>query len=163
MPTKHNNIRPLANIHLTDQKILRLLQRDGRMTNAALADAVGLSAAACLERVRRLKEDGFIRGYRAVLAPELLERALLIYVEVTLDRISRDGFATFAEAIRRLPDVLECHMVAGGFDYLIKARVKDMEAYRAFLGDTLLKIPGIRGTHTYVVMEEVKDTDELPV
>jgi Lrp/AsnC family transcriptional regulator, leucine-responsive regulatory protein len=162
MATIPNDI-PLGRISPMDRSILRALQRDGRITNAALADKVHLSPAACLERVRRLKDDGYIRGYRALLAPEMLDRALLIYVEVTLDRVTREGFDDFATAVRRIPEILECHMVAGGFDYLIKARVRDMDAYRNFLGETLLKIPGIRGTHTYVVMEEVKDTNELPV
>jgi len=90
-----------------------------------------------------------------------LDRALLIFVEIVLDRTTPDVFDAFAKAVRKMPEVLECHMVAGGFDYLIKARVKDMAAYRAFLGDSLTNLPGVRETHTYAVMEEVKNSLKL--
>ena len=113
--------------------------------------------------MRRLRESGFIRGFSAVLDPQKVDRALLIFVEVVLDRTTGDVFDAFAEAARRAPDVLECHMVAGGFDYLIKARVKDMVAYRTFLGDVLVQMPGVRETRTYAVLEEVKSTGQLPV
>jgi Lrp/AsnC family transcriptional regulator, leucine-responsive regulatory protein len=146
-----------------DLRILRVLQADGRITNADLAQQVGLSAAACHERVRRLKDRGVIRGYAALLDPVQLDRPLLIFVEVYLDRSTPDVFDAFARAVRRTPEVLECHMVAGGFDYLIKARVRDMDAYRAFLGDVLTRMPGIRQTHTYAVMEEIKATVALPI
>jgi len=146
-----------------DRKILRVLQDDGRITNAALAEKCGLSSAACFERVRRLREGGVILGYAALLDPAKLDRALMIFIEVLLDRTTDDVFAEFAEHVRRLPDVLECHMVAGGFDYLLKVRVADMAAYRAFLGDTLVALPGIRETRTYAVLEEVKLTSQIPV
>lgn len=146
-----------------DRRILRALQRDGRITNLDLAKAVHLSPAATLERVRRLQQNGVILGYGARLDPAKLNRALLIFVEITLDRTSAGVFDQFARAVRATPEILECHMVAGGFDYLIKARVRDMAAYRKFLGDTLVMLPGIRQTHTYTVMEEVKSDNELPV
>lgn len=146
-----------------DRRILRILQRDGRVSNLGLADAISLSPAATLERVRRLSQGGVILGYGARLDPGKLDRALLIFVEITLDRTSANVFDAFARAVRDMPDILECHMVAGGFDYLVKARVKDMAAYRRFLGDTLVALPGIRQTHTYTVMEEVKISNELPV
>jgi len=145
-----------------DRKILRALQEDGRITNAGLAEKCGLSNAACFERVRRLRESGVILGYTALLDPEKLDRALMIFIEVLLDRTTDDVFAAFADHVRKLPDVIECHMVAGGFDYLVKARVKDMAAYREFLGKTLLQ-KGVRETHTYAVMEEVKNTTKLPI
>jgi Lrp/AsnC family transcriptional regulator, leucine-responsive regulatory protein len=146
-----------------DRKILRALQEDGRITNNALAQKCGLSNAACFERVRRLRESGVITGYTALLDPEKLDRALLVFIEVLLDRTTDDAFAAFAEHVRKLPDVIEAHMVAGGFDYLLKVRVADMSAYRAFLGDTLVALPGIRETRTYAVLEEVKLTSQLPV
>jgi Lrp/AsnC family leucine-responsive transcriptional regulator len=146
-----------------DRKILRALQEDGRITNAGLAEKCGLSNAACFERVRRLRESGVILGYTALLDPEKLDRALMIFIEVLLDRTTDDVFAAFADHVRKLPDVIECHMVAGGFDYLLKVRVADMAAYRAFLGDTLVALPGIRETRTYAVLEEVKLTSQLPV
>ncbi len=146
-----------------DRKLLRELQRDGRITNQELARRCNLSPAATFERVKRLREKGFITGYAAILDPKKLDLSLLIFVEVHLDRTTEETFARFAEHVRRSPEVLECHMVAGGFDYLIKARVKDMAAYRAFLGETLVAMPGVRETRTYAVLEEVKSTLELPV
>ena len=146
-----------------DRKILRVLQDDGRITNAALAEKCGLSSAACFERVRRLRESGVITGYAALLDPAKLDLALMIFIEVLLDRTTDDVFTEFAAHVRRLPDVLECHMVAGGFDYLLKVRVADMAACRTFLGDTLVALPGIRETRTYAVLEEVKLTSQIPV
>ncbi|MEH0196963.1 ArsR family transcriptional regulator [Caulobacter zeae] len=147
----------------TDRRLLRVLQADGRITNAELAKRCNLSPAATFDRVRRLRERGFITGYAALLDPAKVDRALLIFVEVVLDRTTGEVFDDFAAAIRRAPEVLECHMVAGGFDYLIKARVRDMDAYRSFLGDILVKMPGVRETRTYAVLEEVKSTVQLPL
>ena len=147
----------------TDRRILRTLQSDGRITNQALAEACHISPAACFDRVKRLRTKGYIVGTMAVLDPALLDRALLIFIEVVLDRTTGEMFEEFAAAVRRHPEIMECHMVAGGFDYLIKARVKDMAAYRAFLGDTLVTLPGVRETRTYAVLEEVKSTMALPV
>ena len=146
-----------------DRKILAALQEDGRITNQALAAKCGLSTAACFERVRRLRESGVILGYTALLDPAKLDRELMVFIEVLLDRTTDDAFSAFAAHVRKLPDVIECHMVAGGFDYLLKVRVADMAAYRAFLGDTLVALPGIRETRTYAVLEEVKHTSRLPV
>jgi len=146
-----------------DHKILHALQEDGRITNSALAQKCGLSNAACFERVKRLRENKVILGYTALLDQAKLDRELLIFIEVLLDRTTDDAFAAFAAHVRKLPDVIECHMVAGGFDYLLKVRVADMAAYRAFLGDTLVALPGIRETRTYAVLEEVKSTSAIPV
>ena len=146
-----------------DRRILRLLQRDGRMSNVDLARQANLSTAATHERVRRLRRDGVIEGYSVRLNPAKLGRALLVFVEITLDRTAEDVFAAFARAVALRPEILECHMVAGGFDYLLKVRVRDMADYRDFLGRTLATLPGIRQTHTYTVMEEVKNTADLPV
>jgi Lrp/AsnC family leucine-responsive transcriptional regulator len=147
----------------TDRKLLRALQSDGRISNQDLAARCHISPSACSERVRRLREQGYITGFAAVLDPEKVDRSLLIFVEVVLDRTTADVFEAFAAAARRAPDVLECHMVAGGFDYLIKARVRDMAAYRAFLGDVLVQMPGVRETRTYAALEEIKNTTLLPL
>ncbi|MGC1301249.1 MAG: Lrp/AsnC ligand binding domain-containing protein [Caulobacteraceae bacterium] len=147
----------------TDRRLLRLLQADGRITNQDLARRANLSAAAAHERVRKLRERGVIRGYTVELDPEKVDRALLIFVEVVLDRTTTDMFEAFAAAVRGVPEVMECHMVAGGFDYLIKARLRDMGDYRAFLGDLLVKLPGVRETRTYAVLEEVKSGGVVPV
>jgi Lrp/AsnC family leucine-responsive transcriptional regulator len=144
------------------KKILMELQIDGRISNVELAGRVNLSPAACLERVRKLHESGYIMGYTAMLNPHLLDVSMLVFIEVVLDRTTPEVFDTFKQSVQTIPEVLECHMVAGGFDYLIKARVKDMTAYRKFLGRTLLQ-KGVRETHTYAVMEEVKNTNILPI
>jgi Lrp/AsnC family transcriptional regulator, leucine-responsive regulatory protein len=146
-----------------DRRILREVQANGRLTNTELSERVHLSATATNERVKRLTRDGFILGYTALLSPERLGRSLLLFVEVKLERTTPDVFDAFAAAIRRTPDVLECHLIAGGFDYLVKARVADMSAYRTFLSELLTAVPGIRETRTYTVMEEVKDTTNLPI
>jgi len=147
----------------TDRRLLRALQADGRISNQELAQRCNLSASACSERVRRLREQGYILGFSAMIDPAKVGRALLIFVEVVLDRTTGDVFDAFAAAARRAPDVLECYMVAGGFDYLIKARVRDMEAYRAFLGEVLVQMPGVRETRTYAVLEEIKAGGALPI
>jgi Lrp/AsnC family leucine-responsive transcriptional regulator len=146
-----------------DLRILRALQDDGRITNHDLAQQVHLSPAACSERVRRLREREVILGYTALVDPVKVGLPLLIFVEVSLEKTTAAQFSDFAAAIRRSPEVLECHMVAGGFDYLIKARVKDIAAYRQFLGQTLVELPGVRETRTYAVLEEVKATSRLPL
>ena len=146
-----------------DRRILAILQADGRITTTELAERVGLSANAVAERLKRLTRDGFIRGYGARLDPQRLGRGLLVFVEVLLDRTSPDVFNAFAAAVARAPEVMECHMVAGGFDYLIKSRVRDMAAYRRFLADVILALPGVRETRTYAVMEEVKVGAALPL
>lgn len=146
-----------------DRRILLALQEDGRIATVDLAARVGLSPTSTAERVRRLARDGFITGYGARLDPHRLGLGLLVFVEVSLDKTTADVFERFAEAVRRAPEVLECHMVAGGFDYLVKARVADMPAYRRFLGEVLLALPGVTETRTYAVMEEVKRDGPLPV
>ncbi len=147
----------------TDRRILRYLQRDGRVTNLDLSRAIHLSPAATLERVRKLEQSGVIRGYLARLDPDALQLGLLVFIQITLDRSDPGLFDEFSRVIKSIPQVSECYMVAGGFDYLIKARVRDMNAYRNFLGRTLTRLPGVRQTHTYTVMEEVKSDPELPV
>ena len=155
--------RRLSDLDSIDRRILRELQRDGRISNQALAERVNLSPTPCLARVRRLERDGFITGYAAFVDPEKLDAALLVFIEVVLDRTDEGVFDEFKRAVRGMPQVQECQMVAGGFDYLIKARVKDMADYRRFLGRSLVSLPSVRETHTYVVMEEVKATTEIPI
>jgi Lrp/AsnC family leucine-responsive transcriptional regulator len=147
----------------TDRKILTLLQADGRLATVDLAEQIGLSPTATTERVKRLTREGFITGFGARLDAEKLDRSFLVFVEVLLDKTTPDVFDRFAEAVRRARDVMECHMVAGGFDYLLKVRVADMAAYRRFLGEALWSVPGVRETRTYTVMEEVKADQGLPV
>lgn len=146
-----------------DQKILRELQRDGRISNTELAERINLSQTATVERVKRLTKQGVIIGYKAILSPEKLGRSLMVFIEVKLERTTPEVFEVFAQAALKSDEIMECHMVAGGFDYLLKVRLPDMGAYRSFLNDTILGLPGVRETHTYTVMEEVKNSRNLPV
>jgi Lrp/AsnC family leucine-responsive transcriptional regulator len=146
-----------------DLRLMRLVQEDGRITTAELADRVGLRPTATSERLKRLVRDGYIAGFHARLDPARVGLGLLVFIEVRLDRTTPEVFERFADAVRRAPEVLECHMVSGGFDYLIKSRIKDMSAYRRFLGEVLVSLPGVRETHTYPVMEEVKNAHGLPL
>ncbi|MFZ5731564.1 MAG: Lrp/AsnC ligand binding domain-containing protein [Pseudomonadota bacterium] len=146
-----------------DRRILTILQADGRIANVELAEKVGLSPASVGERLKRLQREAYIEGYGARLNPHRLGLGLLVFVEVLLDKTTPDVFERFAKAVRLAPEVLECHMVAGGFDYLVKTRVADMTAFRRFLGEVLLTLPGVRETRTYAVMEEVKRDGPLPV
>jgi len=144
-----------------DAKILRVLQKDGRISNLKLADEVHLSPTAVLERVKRLTRDGYILGYEARLDPAKLGAGMMVFIEVVLDRTTPDVMNAFKAAVQVRPEILECHLVAGGFDYLIKTRVADMGAYRELIGSVVWALPGVRETHTYAVMEEVKNTSAL--
>jgi Lrp/AsnC family leucine-responsive transcriptional regulator len=146
-----------------DRRILSVMQVEGRIPNNELADRIGLSPTSTSDRVKRLQKDGYISGFSARVDPHRLGLGLLVFVEVLLDKTTPDVFDKFAQAVRRAPEVLECHMVAGGFDYLIKTRLADMASYRRFLGDVLLSFPGVRETRTYAVMEEVKNDGPLPI
>lgn len=147
----------------TDRRILECLQDDGRISNVALARKVNLTPTPCLERVKRLERDGYIRGYTALLEPEMVGAGLLVFVEIDLLRTSPDVFREFRKEAGKLPEILECHLVSGNFDYLIKARVRDMQQYRELLGEKILSLPGVNGSRSYVVMEEVKETSKLPL
>ena len=144
-----------------DRKILSILQEDGRIANLKLAEAVALSPTAVLARVQRLTRDGFILGYEARLNPLKLGAGMLVFVEMLLDRTTPNVFDQFKAAVQVHPEIMECHMVAGGFDYLLKTRSADMNAYRVFAGNVLWQLPGVRETRTYAVMEEVKHTNHL--
>lgn len=145
----------------TDIEILSLLQTDGKTTNVALSKQINLSATPCLERVKALESDGFITGYSANLSPARLGLGLTVFIEILLDHTSEEAFQKFRTAILAIPQIQECHMLSGGFDYLLKVRVQDMAAYRNFLGYVLSQVPGIRETHSYPVMEEVKDSPSI--
>jgi Lrp/AsnC family leucine-responsive transcriptional regulator len=146
-----------------DRRILQTLQRNGRISYVELGETVGLSTSPCLERVKRLEREGYILGYRAVLEPRLLNAGLLVYVEISLNYNTPDIFDAFKRAIVNIPQILECHLVSGDFDYLIKVRIADMATYRELLGEILHKLPGVRDTKSYVVMEELKETSALEV
>jgi Lrp/AsnC family transcriptional regulator, leucine-responsive regulatory protein len=157
MPTEH------PALDRTDLKLLQCLQDDGRISNLKLAETVGLSPTAVLARVQRLTKEGYILGYEARLNPHKLGASMLVFVEVLLDKTTATVFDEFKAAVQVRPEILECHMVAGGFDYLLKTRMADMAAYRLFAGTVLWQLPGVRETRTYAVMEEVKHSARLPI
>jgi Lrp/AsnC family leucine-responsive transcriptional regulator len=146
-----------------DYKILRLLQDNARLTNADLARSVNLSPTPCLERVRRLEADGYILDYVTLLNPQKLGAGVISFIQVLLDRTSPGVFERFKKQVGLCPEVMECHMVAGGFDYLLKVRTSSMIEYREFLGQTLSQMSDIKQTHTYIVIEEVKATHAITV
>ena len=152
-----------ADLDRIDRRILQVLQTDGRLSNLKLAEAVALSPTAVLARVQRLTREGYIVGYEARLDPVKLGLGMLVFVEVLLDRTTPNVFEAFKAAVQVHPQILECHMVAGGFDYLLKTRMADMQAYRDFAGTVLWQLPGVRETRTYAVMEEVKNSARLPL
>jgi len=145
----------------TDLKILRLLQADGRIGNAELAKRVNTSAATCHRRTQRLFDEGYITGVRAQLAPEKLGRAVLVIVGVVLDRSTPESFAAFEAAARAMPMILDCHLVAGDFDYFLKIRVRDMADSNRLHSERLIGLPGVRQTRTFFVMKEVIDNAPL--
>ena len=153
------NIEP--EIDRIDLKILNVLQTDGRISNVKLAESVALSPTAVLARVQRLTKSGYILRYEAPLNPLKLGVGMMVFVEVLLDRTTPNVFGAFKAAVQVYPEIMECHMVAGGFDDLLKTRMLDMAAYRTFAGTALWQLPGVRETRTYAVMEEVKSTTRL--
>ena len=144
-----------------DLRILDLLQGDGRISNLKLAESVALSPTAVLARVQRLTREGYILGYEARLNPLKLGAGMLVFVEILLDRTTPNVFDQFKAAVQARPEIMECHMVAGGFDYLLKTRAADMNAYRNFAGSVLWQLPGVRETRSYAVMEEVKSSTRV--
>jgi Lrp/AsnC family leucine-responsive transcriptional regulator len=147
----------MSELDQIDLKILRALQADARLANAELARRVALSPASCHRRVRRLFREGFITRTTACVAPGKVGRGALAIVGVVLDRSTPESFAAFEAAAAVLPFVLECHLVAGDFDYFLKVRVKDIEGFNRLHGERLIALPGVRQTRTFFVMKEVKE------
>lgn len=155
MRNKTISVREIDRI---DRKILRILQREARVPMTELAERVGLSVTPCGERVRRLEHEGVIEGYAARLNPQRLGFNLLVFVELRLSAKSGPIFEQFRREVTKLPNVLECHLVSGDFDYLVKVRIPEMAAYRQVLGDMLLKLPAAVESRSYIVMEEIKES-----
>ncbi|NLC35137.1 MAG: winged helix-turn-helix transcriptional regulator [Alcaligenaceae bacterium] len=145
-----------------DRHILELLQQDGRMSMTELADKVGLTVTPCIERVRRLEREGVITGYYAKVSPVALGAGLLVFVEISLTHKSSRSFEDFRKEILSIPQVQECHLVSGDFDYMVKARIREIGQYRRLLGDILLGLPGVTQTKSCIVMEEVKEITHIP-
>src|SRR5688572_3398812 len=146
-----------------DRQLLAELQRDGRVSIAELARRVHLSPTPCLERVRRLERDGIIRDYVARLNADRVGFPVLTFVEVAIDRTTPDSFEEFERRMHDFDEVIECHMIAGQFDYLLKVRTSSTNAFRRFLGEKLTAFPGLKHTHTYIALEETKPGARLPI
>ncbi len=148
----------LPEIDRYDAAILRALSEDGRMSVTELARRIGLTKTPTQARVKRLEETGVIAGYRAVLNPIRMGMAHVAYVEVRLSDTREAALQAFNKAVRAVPEIEECHMMAAGFDYLMKVRTSDIGDYRRVLGERISTLPHVASTSTYVAMEAVKET-----
>ena len=146
-----------------DRRILEVLQRNARIANTDLADEVGLTPAPCLRRVKRLEELGFIAGYTAVLDHQRVGLGLTVFVTVTLDRQTKRTYDDFAEKMRSAPEVLECYLILGERDFLLKIVVADLEAYQRFYLEVLTLAPGVRNINSIIAVNEEKRTTALPI
>ncbi|MCU4652763.1 Lrp/AsnC ligand binding domain-containing protein [Roseibacterium sp. SDUM158016] len=152
----------MAALDRIDRGILRHLQRDGRLSNADVARAANISPATCHRRIQRLVEEGHITGTHARIAPASVGLGTLVMVGVVLDRSTPESFAEFEEAVGGLKELLDCHLVAGDFDYLLKIRVRDMGDFNMLHGRMLIALPGVRQIRTFFVLKEVKENAPLP-
>nr|ABP88056.1 leucine-responsive regulatory-like protein [Rhizobium leguminosarum] len=153
---------PTEDFDRIDLKILRALQLEGRLSNADLAERVNVSAATCHRRTQRLFDKGYITGVRAEVAPGAVCLGAMVMVGVVLDRSTPESFGAFEGAVMELKEVLDCNLVAGDFDYLLKIRVRDMADFNKLHGQKLIALPGVRQTRTFFVMKEVKENARLP-
>ena len=154
----------MAHARTTEIKILRELQKDGRISNVALAERIGMAPSPCLRRVKQLEEEGLIDRYVALLDRKKMGFGLVAYVEVKVPQIIGDPIVDrFNDAVLSEPSIVGCYITAGQFDYLLKVIAQDMDAYAKLVQTTLLKLPGVTDTRSTFVMQVVKDTTELPI
>ncbi len=153
----------VRNLDVIDKKILFEVQRNGRINLVDLAARVNLSKSPCHQRLKRLEKDKYIRGYRADLDPNKISRGYLVYVQVKLENTKRASLEKFNKAVKIIPEVLTCHMMSGGYDYLLKVRTRNMTDFRELLGDVISDLPGVHQTSTFPVMEQVKETTQLSI
>ena len=146
-----------------DLNILRILQKDGRISYTDLAKQVGLSVTPCIERVKRLERENYILNYGARVSAQKLNQSLVVFVQIRLNHTSQKNFEEFRRSVMDLENVQSCFLVSGNYDYLLKTRVADMASYRELLGHRILKLPAVQESTSYVVMEELKDTMDLPI
>ena len=151
------------NLDFIDLQLLAALQNEGRIPVVDLARKVNLSATPCTLRMRRLEQEGVILGYHARINPGALNQALMVFVTVSLKATDEASLKAFNAAVKPVKQILECHMLGGGFDYLLKIRVRDMPEYREILGSIIGALPMIENTHSYFVMEQVKESPHLPI
>jgi DNA-binding Lrp family transcriptional regulator len=147
----------------TDRRLLRVLQREGRISNAELAERVHMSASACHRRVQRLEAAGMIRGYVALLDARKLGVPATVFVEITLQTQADEVLEAFEQAVRRVPDVLECHLVAGTADYILKLVAEDTEDFARIHRQYLTRLPGVAQMKSSFALRTVSATTALPL
>ena len=145
----------MTSIDNFDHKILRLLQGDGRMTITELSNQIGLSKTPCLKRIKKLEAAGYIKGYTAIIDHELIKNNHIAFVQIKMDDTKTNALNAFNRAIKEIPEVEQCHMIASNFDYLLKVRTENMESYRKVLGEKISSLPNVQHSSTFVVMEEI--------
>ena len=158
-----NTMDVINSLGKIDRNILRILQKDGRISYTELARQVGLSVTPCIDRVKRMERNGYILGYSAQVCSQKLDAALVVFVQIRLNHTSQKNFEEFRRSVIDLENIQSCFLVSGNYDYLLKARVADMAAYRELLGHRILKLPAVQESTSYVVMEELKETMEVPI
>lgn len=146
-----------------DLNILHHLQENARLQMKDIAEAVGLTSAPCIDRVRRLEKNKVITGYHARIDPVVLDLSMLVFIEITLADNAGDRSQQFKRELAKVPAVLDCYWVSGRYDYLIKARLRDMAQYRALLSEVLLRLPGVKQVDSTVVIEEIQTAHGLPI
>lgn len=146
-----------------DLKILRVLQEDASQSAANIADSVGLSQSPCWRRIQRLKEEGYISRIVAVLDRRKMKLPTQLFVQVKVSRNDKASLAEFTDAIRSFPEILECHVILGVYDFLLRVVVRDMQAYEQFYFGKLSTVPNIREVHSFVAAAEIKSTTALPL
>jgi Lrp/AsnC family transcriptional regulator, leucine-responsive regulatory protein len=154
---------PIMLLDRTDIRILDILQKDGRISNIKLAEAVNLSPTAALARVQKLTKDGYILGYEAKLNSDMLNKSFVVFVEILLDKTTPNVLEEFSDAVIHYPEIVECHMISGGFDFVVKIRCANMEEFRKISGQVLWQLPGIKETRSYPVMEVIKETSQISI
>ena len=147
----------------TDIRILDILQKDGRLSNIKLAEMVNLSPTAALARVQKLAKDGFILGYEAKLNPDMLNKSFVVFVEILLDKTTPNVLEAFTDAVLQYSEIVECHMISGGFDFVVKIRCANMEEFRKISGQVLWQLPGVKETRSYPVMEVIKESSQIDI
>ena len=147
----------------TDRRILAVLQKDGRITNADLSERVNLSPSACHRRVQTLEDDGYIAGYVALLDNRRMGRNTTVFVEITLQSQAEDLLDAFEREVARVPDILECHLMAGTADYLIKIMAEDTEDFARIHRKHLSRLPGVRQMQSSFALRTVVQTTALAV
>ncbi len=152
---------PFLNLDRIDIRILGLLQSDAKLSNIKLAELVNLSPTAALARVQKLTREGFIVGYEARLNPVMLNNGFVVFVEILLDKTTPNVLDEFSHAVRQIPEIIECHMISGGFDFVVKIRCANMDEFRKISGQILWQLPGIKETRSYPVMEVIKESQQI--